>query len=257
MPTETYSLQRLLTLRRLTRAISDLLSAQLKEHLNALGPVLRPRNVFGEFVSGAGKDMRRGPEQVFRELQTVYQSVAAAKPFGLTVELSPPLELSAPGLELVPIEYAHAIQRAAGAKTVTVTSPLQWVLFYPGFTPGRLKELAAAKDAPSRDVQQFILHYTALNFVLMKQPGVVRLLEALRYSVNTVRLPELGQVPVTAIAGPVTTVRPPDDLILDSTELSGKDVFEEVVNLEDIRVMRDPLREKIVELARSFGEEIA
>jgi hypothetical protein len=252
MPAETYSLQRLLALRKLTRAISDLLSAQLREYLATLGPVLRPKNVLGDFVQGAGKDARRGPEQTFKELQAVYQQAALSKPFNLNVELSPPIEIGASTLELVPLDYTHTVN----GKPVAITSPLQWTLTYAGLSPGRLRDLLAGKNPPAGELQQFVLHFSVLHLVMARQAGVARMLEALRFPVSSTRLPAFGQLPVTLIAAPIATFRPADDVIADSTELSGKDAFEEVVDVDAIRGLRDPLRERLVELARSFGEEL-
>src|SRR5579872_5501327 len=59
---ETYSIQRLLSLRKLTRAIADLLRAELKDYLSALAPLFRPRNVLGDYVQGASKEGTRGSE---------------------------------------------------------------------------------------------------------------------------------------------------------------------------------------------------
>jgi hypothetical protein len=44
--------------------------------------------------------------------------------------------------------------------------------------------------------------------------------------------------------------------MIESTEISGTDSFEEVVSLSDPAVMRDPFRDKIVELAKAHGEEL-
>jgi hypothetical protein len=255
MPAETYSLQRLLALRKLTRAISDLLLAQLKEHLAALAPALRPRNVLGDFVQGAGKEARRGLEQNFRELQALYHDAASSKPFNLNVELSPPIEVTASALDLVAVEYAHNLDAGGRSKTVTMTSPLEWIVTYAGFAPARLKELLGSKNPPANELQPFLLHFSVLHLVLSKQPLVLKLFEALRFSVTATRLPEFGQLPLTLISAPVTTLRPPDDVIADSTELSGKDAFQEVIDVDGIRSLRDPLKGKLVELARTYGEE--
>ena len=46
----------------------------------------------------------------------------------------------------------------------------------------------------------------------------------------------------TYVSSLVPTVRPPDEVIIESTELSGRDVFEEVVDVGAILAMRDPLK---------------
>ncbi len=47
---EGYTKESLLVLRRLTRAISDLLREPVKGYLSALAPLLRPRSTLGEHV---------------------------------------------------------------------------------------------------------------------------------------------------------------------------------------------------------------
>lgn len=254
MSQEQYNLQQLLALRKLTRAISDLLRGQLKEYLATLAPVLRPKNVLGDYVQGTAREAARGTERAFKDLQDLYQVVAGTKPFNLPRELTPPLDLAGVTPELVPVEYTHVARTGGASKTVLVTSPLQWVVTYAGFVPARLKELIASRNPVADEIQRFVLHYSVISIVLSRQPGVARMLEALRFPLRTTRLPEFGELPLTTIAAPVSTIRPSDDVIIDSTELSGKDVFEEVVNPEDIPGIRDPLKEQLLELARSHGE---
>jgi hypothetical protein len=43
---------------------------------------------------------------------------------------------------------------------------------------------------------------------------------------------------------------------MESTEISGMDAFEEIVNIADITRLRDPLKEQLTELLRDFGEEL-
>jgi hypothetical protein len=249
MHEETYSLQRVLALRKLTRAISDLLRGQLKEYLATLGPALRPKNVLGDYVQGTAREAPRGPERAFKELQDLYHAVTAAKPFSFNRELTPPLEIANTVPELVAVEYTHTV----GSKPVQVTSPLEWVLTYSGFTLARLKELLASRAADA-EIQRFVLHYCVIGTVMSRQPGVAHMLEALRFPVRTVKAPQFGELPLTIVASPISTVRPPDDVIIDTTELSGKDVFEEIVRIDDLRAIKDPLKEQLLAIAAGFDQ---
>ncbi len=252
MNTEGLTLQRLLALRKLTRGISELFRGQLREHLTTLAPVIRPKAVFGDYVQGGAKEAARGADRAYAELREAYQKIAPARPFGVIKELVSPFEIEGATPELAPMEYSYAV----GSKNVVVTTPLRWVLAYGGYAPSRLKEVLATRNPPADVVQRFLVHYLAVNAALAKQAGVARLFEALRYSICTVKLAEFGELPVTTLAAPVATVRPPDEVILESTELSGKDVFEEVVDLEQIRALRDPLREQLATLAAGYGEAV-
>ena len=116
MSGEPYSIQRLLSLRKLTRAIADLLRAELKDYLSAMAPMLRPRNVLGDYVQGASKEGSRGSEKALLELQRLYATVASAKPYHLTNELKPPFEIVSSMPELIPVEYTHVVKSDAGNK---------------------------------------------------------------------------------------------------------------------------------------------
>ena len=67
-------------------------------------------------------------------------------------------------------------------------------------------------------------------------------------------MPELGQLPIAFLSGPVSTVRPPDNVIIESTELSGADAFEEVINLEDVIRLRNPFKDQLEELVKAHGQ---
>ena len=252
---EGYSVQRLLALRKLTVAVSKLLSEQLRDYLTTLAPLLRPKAVLGDYVQGGAKEyVRAGADAAFKELQALYAQVAAAKPFNLPPELKPPIEIISTALEFTPLEYRHEARDAGEAKTVAVTSPLTWSLNYGGFTLARLKELVADKNRAGHELKECVLHYLVMHIVLSKQPGVTRILETLHFPVRTGQQgPALGQLPVTHIASAVSTRLPPDGVIIESTNISGRDVFEEVVNVEDIGRLGDPLKERLQELAQSVG----
>ena len=49
----------------------------------------------------------------------------------------------------------------------------------------------------------------------------------------------------------------PDDVIIESTEVSGMDAFEEVVNVDDIAALRDPLRERLLEIVKASGAALS
>jgi hypothetical protein len=252
---EPYSTKRMLGLRKLTRAVADLLRGQLLEYLGALAPLLRPKSVLGGFVDER-KEPIRGADAAFRELVAIFEAVAAAKPFNLPKELQPPLPVAMSALELTPLEYSHTAKTDAQSKTVAVTSPLKWVLTYSGFTPRRLRDILAGRPASS-EMQEFVVHTLMLHVVMTRQPGVAAILSALHFPVSSGRLPGFGELPITFISSVLTTVRPPDDVIMESTEVSGMDAFEEVVEVEDIARICDPVQQRLMELVRQHGEELS
>lgn len=256
MSEEPYSIQKLLSLRKLTRSIADLLRAQLKEYLSVLAPQLRPRNVLGDYVQGASKEGTRGSEKALLELQKLYATVAGSKPYHLSHDLKPPFEIVSSLPEIIPIEYTHLAKSDAGNKTVLVTSPLKWTVTYSDYSPKKLKDLLATQNPSNDDMHRFVLHYLVLHVMTAGNPGVSKLFDGLRFPVSSGRTAEFGELPLTYISACVSTIRPPDAVIIESTEISGQNAFEEVINLDDLRNLDDPLKNQLIQLAQSHGLEV-
>jgi len=257
MPDEHYDIQKFLKLRKLTRSIADLLRGQLSDYIATLTPMIRPRSVLGEYMQGGAKESVRGADKAFLQLQRLYTSVVNAKPYNLLTELTAPIQLESASVEIIPLEYSHVVSSGGVSKTIAVTSPLRWVVTYAGFSMAKLHELLANRNRMNEETHKFVLHYAALHVVLNSYPGLSRLMEALRFPVSSERFPQFGELPITCISSSVSTLRPSDELIIESTEISGRDAFEEVVNLDDLRNLSDPLKSQLLELAKSHGEELA
>jgi hypothetical protein len=54
----------------------------------------------------------------------------------------------------------------------------------------------------------------------------------------------------------VATERPSDAVIIESAEVTGMDAFEEVVKVEDILRLRDPLRERLLDTVAQHAPEL-
>jgi hypothetical protein len=252
---EPYSTQRLLALRKSTRAIADILRSQMKEYLSTLAPLFRPRNVLGNYAEGGAYEATRTGEKAFKELQEVYQTIAKSKLYRLPTDLKTPLEVINPQLEMTPVEYTHVATSGGESKTVLVTSPFKWVLTYGGFGPARFREVLHSKDRTTDVLQQFVLHYLMMHTVVNKQPGLSYIMEALHFPLSIERSEEFGDLPVTYVTSSISTLRPPDEVMMESTEVSGMNAFEEIVQIDDVTKLRDPLREKLLEISRSHADE--
>jgi hypothetical protein len=253
---ERYSLKGLRTLRKLTHAVANALKAELKEHLGTVSLLLRPRTVLGDFIDSSVKGEVKGSEVAFRELRLKYEGVAGARPYGLPKELNPPVEIVSSTPELTPLEYPYIAKAGGESKTITVAQPLKWILSYSGLAPIRLRDLLSARIPDASQVKELLVHTLVLDTVITKQPGLVSVFEALRFPFAAEKLPGLGELPVTCITSSVTTVRPPDEVIIESTEISGLDAFEEVINLDAIEGMKDPFRERLLEVIRSHAPDL-
>ena len=251
---EPLTIERVQSLRRLTRALSDHLRDQLKTYLATLGPLFRPRRVLGEYMVGGEKEPLKGAARVFQELQTLFDGVARGKPFTLARELKSPIEISSVALELHPVEYQHVARTRSETRAVTIRSPLAWTLTYADHGPALLPDLLATRTRSSDDLYQWLVHQIVLHAVVSKQPGVGDIMATLHFPISSVTEPASGTLPIVRVTSPLTTVRPPDDVIIQSVELSGMDAFEEVVNVDDIGRMTEPLKDRLGEIARSHGE---
>ena len=249
-----FTIERVQALRRLTRSVADLLREQVTDYLSTLSVLLRPRRVLGQYIEGSEKELVKGADRAFKELQTLYQTVARAKPFTLTRELGTPIAIADVSLEIHPVEYVHQVQSGEQTIPVTVRCPLAWTLSYAGFSPNALPELLARRTGAHDELHAWLVNQLVLYTVAASQPGLQLVFERLHFPLSFVKEPGSGQLPLTRISSPLSTRRPPDDVILQSVELSGMDAFEEVINLDDIERIDDPLKNSLLELARSHGE---
>ena len=245
----------LLLLRKLTRAIAEAARAQLTEYLTTLTPLLQPQIVFGDYIQGAHKELGPKAEQAFKELKALYEAVSPAKPLNLRRELSPPFSFSNQTLEITPVDYIHVAQTEAGPRNITVRSPLTWTLTYGGFAPNRLQEVLDQK-LRGDELQRFIVSYLLIHFVTKYRSGVTQILDGLHFPITTTTTPEFGDLPMTRVGIGISTVRPSDDVVVESAELTGMDAFEEVVNVDEIVRVPDPFKDRLIEIARKHVPEM-
>lgn len=249
---ETYTTERLLALRKLTRAMSELLRGQMKDYISTLAPLMHPKTVLGNYVGGQAFEVSRTGEKGFNELRELYQSLVQSRLFNLPPEFSTPLELINPHLEMTPVEYKHVAKSGAQSKTVSVTSPLKWALSYAGFSPTKGRALLGDKLSRNDALQQFILHALMIHAVVSRQTGIGQILEALHFPLSIERSEEFGNLPICYVSSSVSTTRLPDEVIIESTEISGMDAFEEIVNIGDVVRLRDPLKENLSSLISQY-----
>lgn len=255
MAKERDAIDDLLKRRRLTRAMSEILRDRMQGYLATLSPLLRPRRTFGDHVQGTGAESPRNADGALKELSALHERLAGAKPFSLRVPLSVPIRMTSLTLDVSPLEYTHATTGAHGSREVLVRSPFKWVLAYTGFGPGRLKELLASRQRSPEELHEYLVHYLVLHLTFAQQTGVTDILKTMHFPVSTERLAEFGDLPVTCIGCDVATMLPADEVIDRSAEISGMDAFEEIVRLEDVEGLRDPLKAALSPVLASHGFE--
>src|SRR5437879_9717538 len=110
--------------------------------------------------------------------------------------------------------------------------------------------LAGQQEREPENVKAFVLRACILHLQFTKFPAIAELLAGLRYRVEVRHTPELGELPLVTVAPPFVTVRPPDNLVTMASGLAGGASFAEVLNLDSVKNLQDPLRQEIATIFR-------
>jgi hypothetical protein len=116
--------------------------------------------------------------------------------------------------------------------------------------------LAGQEQRNPESVRAFVLRACLMHLQLTKFPGIAELLSGLRYRIEVRRSPEMGELPLVTISAPFRTIRPPDSLITVASGLAGGTSFAEVLDMDSVLNLRDPLRDEISAIFRSHGREL-
>ena len=251
---QQFDIPRLITLRKLTSALSDHFGKQLSEYLKHLAPLLHPRTLLGELIRGE-KLSAKGQDLAFQELLKLYQSIGPVRPFNTLPELKPPLDIFSVVPEITPASYVYT--PAGSSKKITIRQPLKWVLSYKDLSPQRLRELIVSHGrSGGMELQSALLHVLVMHQITAKSIGISPIFGALRMPLVTETLDEFGKLPLTYVTLPIATVSPPDDLIMMNTEIAGTSTFEEVVDLDGIAKLSDPLTAQVLGIVEEHGGKL-
>jgi hypothetical protein len=244
-PKRELSIEAVTELREKTAAIAALLRKRLDDQLEALRPLFAPQRILGRRVRSGTRDDVPGAERAYARLKERY-SAACGRPFSLPRELEDEALAIDPVLEPAPFVYRHRLG-SEGAPLVAITNPLYWTLSYrcayslPELESG-LENRATFRPV---DAQQFVLGALALQLLLEAFPEIPRLLEELRYEVRIEKRPHLGELPLLTVRAGLPTFRPPDPTIATATRFSGVQAFIELIDIDALDDLRDPLHERI------------
>ena len=233
-------------LHSLTAEVQKICRGQLRKYLDALAPLFRPRRVLGEHMEGAGKESVVGADQTFAELRETYFR-ACGRPFDLRKDLPLPLESVGTQIGLYEWEYAYEVRGERESRSISIVSPLTWVLAYPStYSLSMLRQVIAGKQERNAEgVQSFVLRSCLMALQFAKLPELQSLFEGLRFRVEVRKSPQLGELPLVTVSAPIRTIRPADDLLLAATGLSGRTGFEEVIDDYQAAHISDPLQAQI------------
>ena len=248
-PTRPVTFERLPELRGKTEAVSALLRDQLVAHLETLRPILAPDRLLGR---GAGRPDTPVADRAIAQLQQAYRAFTT-RPFDLPAELDQYwLTLVGNKVALYPWEYTHQIGDGRDARAITMTSPVRWVVtFTSGYTLSQFRQAAAGStERQPEQLRQFVVNALVMQLVFAHTPGLGPLLADLRYDVHTETADDLPKLPLTTIASGIGSFRPADDLIRAATNFSGVPAFIELIDVDGLSALKDPLRARIEERLR-------
>lgn len=241
--------QQFLKLRQSTEKIAQTLNKRLSSHLEVLRPLFLPKILLGAYIKTATPEDIPGADKAFASLQEKYAAICE-NPFGLPKKLPHPLPPISAQLESVPLEYSLYFEDSKD-KPIRVTSPTKWIIAYGGGCPlSRLRAMVTGVEPRQiEDMRQAIINHLTLVLFLQNFPALSQLFSDLRYEVEIKRLSDLGDLPVVVLKAPVQTFLPPDDFILQITQLSGIAAFQEIIDLEALATIPDPFKEMLQKLA--------
>jgi hypothetical protein len=248
-PTKSISFEQLATARKSTLAVSDFLEKQLVGYLETLRSLFLPERVLGK-LAGSKFDVP-GADKALAELQDTYRRLPG-KPFDFPKEFETDwlAEVGAK-LEVQRWESSREISTDSGKRTILVTSPARWVLAYgPGYSVSQaIQAFGRRQDRRGIDqLRQFVVNTMVMQALVARNAGLATILAELRYNVNTQAHPGLSGLPVVVIQSQISTFLPPESVIAAATELSGIDAFIELIDVEAVRQLSDPFKQRIVQL---------
>jgi hypothetical protein len=247
----------LLSLHGVTRDVAQACLKQLKAHIEAMAPLFRPRRFLGDHMEGTGREGIASADKNLADLQELYRKVAI-KPFDLRPELKAPLASVATQFQLHEWEYVHAAKTPKGWEQIRVAAPLTWVLtFASPYSINTLADVVTGNAARDTDaVRDYVLHACLMHELFRKFPSLGELLAGLRFKVEIRRSPQLGELPLVTVSAPFQTARPSDDLVVMAAGLAGGAKFTEVLDLDSVRTLSDPLRDETVKILRQHKIEL-
>ena len=247
---KSVALQEVPELRRKTEGTAKLLQEHLTHHLDILRPLLAPERILGKYT-GAKLDTA-GAERAYSELQQKYKEFSA-KPFDLPQELDAQwLTLVGNRLDVYAWEYSHEAKTDRESKTITMTSPLRWIVsFTSNYTFAQARKVLAGQEQRRPDyLRQFVVNALVAQLVIVKNPGITELFRELHYDLKVMINPDTLQLPLVTITSSLPSFRPADDLILAAAAFSGIPAFIELIDMEAARNLQDPFKARIEEMLK-------
>jgi hypothetical protein len=239
----TYTFDEISELRPKTNEVAQFLQTLLTQHVETLRPLLDPACILGK-TGAPGRILWM--DKSLGEFRALYEK--HNRPFRLPIEFEvDTLNDAGEKLEVHPWEYSYDARMGDHAKRIAITSPTRWVLSYTSDLPlSRFKAMVAGREQGQLALQQrFVLLAILLNMVVQKTPRVTQLMKALRFELASTPCEELHGLPLVTVSFALPSFRPDDSLIMKTTSLSGVPAFIELLDVNIVRALKDPIKEEL------------
>jgi hypothetical protein len=248
-PTRNLSFEQLAAARKSTQAVSDFLEKRLLSYLDTLRSLLLPERLLGK-LAGSKFDVP-GADKALTELQDTYRRLPG-KPFDFPKEFETDwlVEIGLK-LDLQRWEYSREISTESGKRMIQITSPTRWILAYgPGLSASQaIQAFARKQDRRGIDqLRQFVVNTLVMQALIARSGALSSMLTELRYNVLAQTHPGLSSLPLVVIQSQVPTFLPPESVIAAATELSGINAFIELIDVEAVRQLSDPFKQRLSQL---------
>jgi len=243
------SLDDLVQLRAKTQKVTKWLRSELDDRLETLRPLLSPKRLLGDQIRGTTPMQAKDAEKVFDKLKAAYAGVAG-EPLRLPGQLESPIEPIPNQLTLYPWEYTHELDGDGGKRSLVIRSPVSWVLMHAapiGLSEAR-QMFAGTSNRSDPNLKKFATHALVMGAIFDRSPGLPRLLAALRIRVDRATSGLTGKLAFVRVTAEVPSFRPADKVIHNATSLSGVSIFEELVDVDAVAGLDDPVRQKLSKL---------
>lgn len=238
------TLQDLAVARVNTETISQFLQQQLLGYLATLGQILLPDRLLGKHVGFKGEVA--GADKALAELQASYQPFTGA-PYSVPREFETEwLTEIGTRLEIYRWEYPLTL----GSRTISIASPARWILTYTApYTVAQMPQALAQKEnrRPAY-IRQFIINALVIKQLIARNAGLQALFADLGYKISFETSSHLPNLPLVVLTSRLPSFRPADDLVATATALSGVSAFIELIDLDAVEEIVDPLKQQISNL---------
>lgn len=248
--TGTLTFEQLAMLREQTEAIAGLLRNRLQGYLETLRPLFAPRRLLGKYVDR--KEDVASSEKAVAQLREKFKEVCGT-PFSLTPELDDSILTGMDNCpEIYPWEYSYELRGEEESRSLIIASPVRWILTYgSGYTLSQVTQAIAGKyERRSNHLRQFVVNALVMNLLVAKYAKIAQLFSDLRYNIEVDKCPGLGALPFVTVSTCLPSFRPPDNLVLMATRFSGISNFVELIDIDAVHTLQDPLKSQIQELLR-------